>query len=279
MPPAAWVQGDDYAGGNPPFPNYVNTAAFDAWYTSSGTYRRFYDISYASAGVDHIIDSSVQFNGHNTLRMDFGAGHFGAGWDSLLSDDGDPVETNGPFFGGYQGIWLNKIFKAETGVMSDVGATGFGQGLVIFGIETNNFADQNIINRNGNIYLDVDYGGGHGGHQAPALICNENVFFGRSSGFGQLIVLYERINTLDDSFQLRVWAGDACSLGGVSPLYNQQHFPTSSAITNGVYGIRNYNAVYTLSGAIKHLWNAGTRYDPSFVSEGGSLNPYGVALT
>src|SRR5678815_595604 len=85
MPPAAWVQGDDYAGGNPPFPNYVNTAAFDAWYTSSGTYRRFYDISYASAGVDHIIDSSVQFNGHNTLRMDFGAGHFGAGWDSLLS--------------------------------------------------------------------------------------------------------------------------------------------------------------------------------------------------
>ena len=270
-------QGDDYNGGNPPLPAYVNTAAYDVYYEGS-TYRQVYDIAYASAGVDHRLTSSVMWNGHKTLEMDFGAGHFGGGWDSALSDDGDPVETNAPFFHGYRSLWLRRIFAAEAGVMSDAGAVGFNQGLVILGVNHQlSFSDSNIVNRGGNLYLDNGETVPHGGNSAPILIAPDN--FVGSGTFNELIMLLERENEGDGSYRVRVWYGVACSLGGVSPLVNQLFTPSGFAGTNGAAGVRNFNVLYTPTGGIKHLWLGLHEMGPRIGSEGGVDNPFGVGLT
>src|SRR5690349_7682809 len=109
--PVVWVQGDDYAGGNPPLLSYINTAAFEQWYGATNaagggyggaTFRHEYEFTNGNAGladVDYFIDSTEKFNGHNTLRMLSGhdtTTHFGAYHWSDVTDDGDPAETYPP---------------------------------------------------------------------------------------------------------------------------------------------------------------------------------------
>lgn len=282
----AYVQGDDYAGGNPPLPSYINTAAFDSWYEGTGTFREAYDNPYAAAGVDHRIDTVNTFNGHSTLQMDFGAGHFGAGWDTIPTDDGSPVETyysTGTDFGPKR-VWTRIIFNADAGVMSDVAATVPGTGLLILDLSGRN-VDVSIYNRQGLIKVEINSRTSFNGSLISNIfdVCNENVFVGRGDAFfGELIVLAE-CDEVANTLHTRIWAGQACMLTGVSPLVNQtasafgsSGFPVNARVQFD-FSFAHFNWFFTPSGAIKHL-NVGLweQEDPDKTS---SANPYGVSLT
>lgn len=277
----AYVQGDDLNGGNPPLPAYANTSAFDAYYTGSGTFREAYDNSYAAAGVDHRIDAMLPFNGHPTLQMDFGAGHFGAGWDTKHTDDGDPTETyytsapNGP-----TGFWFRRILKAEAGVMSDGAASAAFTGLTVVEIFGSNI-DYAINIRQGRVKVDVSHrpiSDGHAFQTDTFDVGAESLLVG-TAGFVELIGHYTRDLGARTS-RLKLWIGDACSLAAAAPTWDSgnvdSHIGTSgTSLTRelALSGfVSNFNYNFTPSGAIKHLNWALWEQEPDSVS----ANPYGV---
>lgn len=303
MPPALWVQGDDYNGGNPPLPAYANTAAFEAWYGATNgagsgyggpTFRHEYEFTNGNGGkadVDYFIDSVVKFNGHNTLRhlfgVDGGGSHFGAYHWSDLTDDGDPTESyppnaslNQPSINGSSNFpnsyWMRMIWKAEAGVMGNLAVTGVHQGLEIFGMSTGP-GTQHVILRQGKLKLDTvskQVSSSSPNVNVSTDICDETVFVGRGDAkFGDLIVYYEG-NQVSNTQKIKVWAGEACSLAGVSPIvnYSAPAFNTFQDIS----AIESFNVLYSYAGqAAKNLHVGGWKLVPGAIE----ANPWGVGLT
>jgi hypothetical protein len=299
--PVAWVQGDDYNGGNPPLPAYVNTAAFEAWYGATNgsgggyggpTFRHEYEFTNGNGGVDDVdyfIDSTVKFNGHNTLRHLFGhdtVNHFGAYHSCDLTDDGDPTETyppnaslNQPSINGASNYpnsyWMRTIFNGDAGFFPVGLSTTFTTGFEILGADVNNGIVQ-VSNRQGKIKLDTRSKQTFGSGTYTNIttdICDETVFYGRGDSlFGDLIVYYEG-NEVNNTQTVKVWAGDACSLAGVSPLVNQT-VPAFGFLD--IVNIEQWNTFYTVaSQPAKNMWCAGWKYVPAAIE----ANPWGVALT
>jgi len=279
----AGYQGDDFAGGNPPLPSYINTTAFDAWYEGSN-FREAYDTAYASAGVDHAIDSSVQFNGHSTLRQDWGAGHTGAGWDTVLTDDGDPTETaitdnTGSGAAGPIAQWMRMIWKSDPGIVPGSVVASY-EGLLIQQLKGRN-VDMSVYMRQGRLKLDVQTRTSFAaGFTVVTFDLCDSALFERTDGlFGELITLAE-VDEGANTMRVRAWAGNACSLGGVSPLVDQTitAFGNSGFAINGRlqfdFGESRFNWTFTPAGAIKSLWVALWETVPKSVA----ANPYGVAL-
>jgi hypothetical protein len=278
------VMGDDLNGGNPPLPAYVNTAAFDAFYTGSGTFRDAYNNGYAPSGVDHALDPVKTFNGRPTMQMSFGAGHFGAGWDTALTDDGDPTETSvtdgvGPGAFGPQAQWSRLIFEADAGVMSEAGLAS--EGLLIYAISGRNVG-LSIFNRQGLIKAELFHRIVFDGIGVTDIfdVCNENVFIGRGDAkFGELHTLCE-VDEGANTFRVRVWASEACMLAGVSPLLDQtvDAFARSGFAINGRlqfdFGESRFNWNFTPSGAVKSLNWALWETMPASTD----ANPYGDTL-
>ncbi len=303
--PVAFVQGDDYAGGNPPLPSYVNTAAFESWYGATNgsgggyggsTFRHEYEFSNGNDGkadVDYFIDSAVKFNGHNTLKHLFGhdgsGNHFGAYHWSDLTDDGDPTETyppnvslNQPSINGSShfpnSYWTRVIWKADAGFFPVGLSTLWGAGFEVIGLEISN-SNVYIINRQGKIKLDISTHLTHGAGVTHTTIdvCDENVFVGRGDSlFGDLIMYYEG-NEVTHNQIVKVWAGDQCSLAGVSPLVNNTvaAFGFSNDFLD-ISAIEMWNQFYAVaSQPAKNLWVAGWKLVPGAIE----ANPWGVALT
>jgi hypothetical protein len=101
-------QGDDFDGGNPPRTAYANTAAFEAYVETRADYTVYDGDDVAGSGA---IDAGHPFNGHNTLKGRYGgaAGYTGAGFDTVFTDDGDPVETPKS----YTDFWSLHTFEAQ----------------------------------------------------------------------------------------------------------------------------------------------------------------------
>lgn len=269
------VQGDDFNGGNPPLPSYADTAAFDVYYNGS-TFRDAYFNAYAGSGTDHRIDTTNQFNGHPTLQMDFGAGHFGAGWDTQHSDDGSPTETAtkpGNF-------WFRRVIKTDAGVMSDAGATTAFTGLTILDINGSNI-EYAINIRQGRIKLDVSHRPTSDGHafQTDTFDVGPETDLIGTAGWKELIGHYTKDLTARTT-RLKLWWGDACSLASAAPSYDSgdidSHIGTSgSSLTNELLlsgKANNFGQNFTPSGAIKHLNVALWEQEPETVN----ANPYGV---
>lgn len=299
MPPVAWVQGDDYAGGNPPLPSYVNTAAFEAWYGATNgagggyggaTFRHEYEFTNGNAGkagTDYMIDSSVQFNGHNTLKQVWSSTKAGAYHWSDLTDDGDPTETyppnaalNQPAINGASNFpnsyWARVIFQADASITS-ASSTTWGTGFEIFGFQTS--FNMYLINRQGKIKLDTEtrqVSSVSPGIAVSQDVCDESIFFARGDSlFGDLIVYYEG-NEVSDQLTVKVWAGDACSLTGVSPLvnYTVAAFDTFLSVS-AIEMWNNFFSLSALGAGDRNLWVAGWKLVPGAIE----ANPWGVALS
>src|SRR5678809_1802641 len=134
-----------------------------------------------------------------------------------------------------------------------------------------------LINRQGKIKLDtvtrqVSSVSAH--VQVSTDVCNENVFIGRGDAlFGELIFYYEG-SEVSDQLTFKVWAGDACSLAGVSPLVNY----TVAAFDTfmDVSAIEMWNFLYSglSSQPVKNLWVALWEHVPGAIE----ANPYGCLL-
>lgn len=85
------VQGDDFAGGVPPAPAYLDTAELLAY---AGT-RHDYDTAGGGLVGDALLDPAVRFNSRPTLELLVPAAPTSeyVGWWTRLSDNGDPTET------------------------------------------------------------------------------------------------------------------------------------------------------------------------------------------
>lgn len=291
-----FVQGDDFGGGNPPFTAYTNTADFDVFYLRS-TFRAAYSTPYdfINDGVSHLLDSSAPFHGHPTLKMTFGAspapsGHsfyVGAGWDAYLTDDADPTETyydNAPF--GPYALWQRLRWKADAGLMSDGSATSAFTGLAVLDASMRAW-EVTLCNRQGRIKADVQVQTQSNSALSNSFstttydVCDENIFVG-AADFGELIMLTEGDDTAH-TLRVRVWAGAACAMSGVSPLIDHTltayprisggSFTTSGTAHDGFIG--HFNWFFTPSGANKTL----TLADWELMPDSVDANPFGVALT
>lgn len=283
----AFVQGDDYNGGNPPLPAYANTAAFENYYTGV-SFREAYDsaIAGASDGTNYIIDNVLTFNGHNTLKMAYGkpaaTTYSGAGWNTVLTDDGDPVETYytaAPFGPLAQWFWLR--LKAANPVMLDVGATTAFTGLGLIEINGKNF-EVAVMNRQGRIKVDISHCTTlHGAFVIDTFdIAAESAIFG-SGQMNDLLVLVNNDDTAH-TIQARVWIGTACSMAGVSPIMNQTLTSFSHSVAGDSTGLAIsgpvhtwFDAQFTPSGALNYINVAGWMTVPLATE----ANPAGVALT
>lgn len=295
----AWVQAEDYNGGDPPKPAYAATSSFEDWYGATNgagggyggsTFRHCYEFTNGNSGlddVDYFIDTTVLFNGHNTLKQLFGhdtVTHFGAYHYSDLTDDGSPTETyppnaalNQPSINGSSNFpnsfWARVIFKGDAGLMQSA-TTTWGQGLEIFGFSAS--GNMYIINRQGKIKLDTrtrQTSPTGAFTNVSTDICNEDVFFGRADSlFGELIVYYEG-NEVTNQLNVKVWVGDQCTLGGTSPTVN---YTVAAFGFLDVSAIEMWNVLYSgLSGhTTKALWVALWEHVPGAIS----ANPYGVSL-
>jgi PKD repeat protein len=280
----AGYQGDDFAGGNPPLPSYVNTAAFDTYYTGS-TFRNAYSNGYSAAGIDHAIDSSVQFNSRATLRMDWGTGHNGAGWDTVVTDDGDPTETpivdgTGSGAAGPQSAWQRLIWMANVGIEPGTETTAF-TGLLVHMTNGRN-VNMSVYMRQGRLKIDVQKRASFAAAFTTVTydLCASSLFERVDGVFGEIITLVE-LDEGANTLRVRAWAGDACSLGGVSPIVDQTvgAFGNSGSAINGRlqldFGESRFNWTFTPTGAIKSLWVALWETVPKSIA----ANPFGVSLT
>lgn len=282
----AFVQGDDYNGGNPPLPAYANTAAYQGYYLGTSVFREAYDSAFsgASDGTNYIIDAVNTFNGHKTVKMGYGkpaaTSYFGGSWNTVFTDDADPTEvyyTAAPFGPLAQWFWLR--LKADAGVMSDAGAVSAFTGLGLIEINGRNF-EVAVMNRQGHIKVDISHCTVlHGAFTTDTFDLGlDSVIFG-SGNMNDLLVLVEGDNPAT-TLHVRVWIGTACSMAGVSPVLNQ----TLAAFSHSIAGdstalamdraVSWLDPVFTPSGALKYINVAGWMTVPLATE----ANPAGVAL-
>lgn len=286
---AAFSQGNNFNGDIAPFSSYANTAAYDADYLSGA--RRFYTSAFDSIqdGISHFIDAADLFNAHKTLAMTYGdlpapVGHpryVGAGWRSVPTDNGSPVETLytvAPF--GPTGLWGRAAWKAEAGVVSDVSATSQGEGLRVVGIAGRNISIDVFV-RSGHVYLEIGHKLTNGGGFTIDTIIDlglETTFVG-GAGYGDLILRYEGDNAAH-TMDVRAWVGAACTLGGVSPSYSDvltAHIGTvGSSLSHAlaVDDVTFFDNAFTPTGANKVLHVGYAR----IVTITERPNPWNVAL-
>ena len=278
----AFVQGDDFAGGNPPLPAYADTAAFDQYYTGI-IFREAYDSASAAAGVDHRMNAGIMFHGHKTFQMDYGAGHFGAGWLSIYTNDASPevYYTAAPF--GPTGLWFRIIWNAGAGVMSDATATTAFTGLTVFDISGSNIEYALNVRADGHLWLDYNHritSDGHAFQTDSSDLGAATDFVGRGDAlFGELIGHYTR-NLAGRTSRLKLWKGTACTLGAAVPAFDtgdiDSHIGTSGLSLNAELALNNAHQWmqrnFTPAGAIINLNIALWEMEPDSVN----ANPYGV---
>ncbi len=288
---AAGAQGDDFAGGNPPLPAYVNDASFNSYYNGS-PFRYSYYSGYNSPNDAHSLDTVNLFNGRQTLKMWFGkpaaTTYHGGGWSSFPSNDASPTETSNPTAAT---LWNRVRWRAESGVMTSGTEPGWGNGLQVIGVTAR--AWNAILSINGGRLM---FYGSFQENSDPTTGLNNNVeytvdlapettFVGRGDDlFGELIMLTETDNVAH-TVRVRVWAGEACAMAGVSPIYDHTYtcYPhifgiafQSSGLTISSSGeIAHFNDRFTPTGALKYLWVADWEMMPTTVA----ANPFGVSLT
>jgi len=281
----AFVQGDDYNGGNPPLPAYADTAAYESYYTGVN-FREAYDSAFAGAsdGINYVMDTVYTFNGHKTLKMGFGkpaaTSYFGGSWNTVFTDDGDPTEvyyTAAPFGPLAQWFWLR--MKGDSGVMSDAGATTAFTGLGLMEINGSNF-EVAVMNRQGRIKVDITHClAFHGAFSTDTFdIAPDSDLLGDGQ-MHDLLVLVEGDNPAT-TLHVRVWLGVACAMTGVSPIMNQTLTAQSHSVANDNKGLAMnsimswFDPVFTPSGALKYI-NVGGWMTVPLATE---ANPAGVAL-
>lgn len=282
----AFVQGDDYNGGNPPLPAYASTAAFQNYYLG-GVFREAYDSGFAgvSDGTNYIMDAVNTFNGHKTLKMAFGkpaaTTYSGAGWNQVLTDDGDPVETYytaAPF--GPLASWFWLRMKGDSGVMSDAGAITAFTGLGLIEINGKNF-EVAVMNRQGRIKVDISHClAFHGAFSTDTFDVVADTSLLGDGQMHDLLVLVEGDNPAT-TLHVRMWLGVACAMSGVSPLLDQTLTARSHSVAGDTYGLAIsgpvqswFDPVFTPSGALKYINVAGWMTVPLATE----ANPAGVAL-
>ena len=279
----AFVQGDDFHGGNPPLPAYANTAAFDTYYYGT-IFREAYDNAYDNIhdSISHTIDTVVKFDGHNTLKMGFGSipapsGHsfyFGAGWDCVPTDDGTPTESYydaSPF--GPLVVWHRVRWKAEAGIMSDSGVVegSQNQGLQVASI-VGYGTDVNIFIRGGRVKLDINRRPTSGGAFTTTTydLGPESVFVDRPDGFGELVWRYDA--SVANKVGTKIWLGDACTLGGTDPIVDTGALDAFTTHLNEVQYVSHFNWTFTPTGDVKYLWVA----DWKLVPESVNADPFNI---
>jgi hypothetical protein len=279
--PGTMVQGDDFAGGNPPLPAYINTSAFNQYYHQIAGFQYTYYNDYDSTDIAHELDLTRLFRSHPTLKMWFGkpasTTYAGAGWDSRAGTDATPDALQSPL---HNSIWYRCRWAADAGVMSQAGLTSGSQfqGLAVADIQANQ-VDALIANRAGHLYLDLQTRLSVGAAFTTQTydIGLETTFVGRGDNkFGELIVLAET-NEGANTVRIRVWTGEACTLTGVSPILDvtRAAFGLVAGVQLKFDWIYHFNWYFTPTGALKNLWVATWSRMPADTYP----NPYGVSLT
>lgn len=276
----AFVQGDDFDGGNPPLPAYLDTSVFDQYYWFASIFREAYDNAYANSQSHYALDNTVLFNGHKTWKQIWGTGKRGAGWNSVPTNDGSPTETyysnsphNGPL-----ALWHRMILRGDAGINTD-GTVAAGDAFE--GLELLTFSpldgEVGIFVRAGRIYLDISSREATAGANITVShdLGPESLLFDGTS-FKEFIAHVSSDPTAK-TITVGVWICDACNAAGVAPLIittkpNHRFDGTTPRV--GISDVSHFNYVFTPSGADKFIWVAGWSMIPDTVN----ANPYGVSL-
>ncbi len=228
-----WVMGDDFAGGNPPFPAYIDDAAFRSYFQGD-IYREWYGNVYSDdpTGVEFELDSAVIRNGHKCLRMSFGKNPLppsslravGAGWGGDFTDD-DPTEEHYYITPPYGTFGLAGRVRAfwEAGVMSDptILSTDLFEGLELF-TYSGRAVYFGVYVRAGHLYLDVQTNATDGGSPTATsfdLGLETDFFADRGDESAGEIGMHYQADNVAHSINIKIWLGDMCSLQGTEPSF------------------------------------------------------------
>lgn len=271
-------QADDYAGGNPRFPNYGSSTVLRDWVWDQTTFRGFYNGSLAHDSSQHILDTVETFNGRPSHRVEIYGDGYG-GWNAQFSDDTGPGDDSDYSHNEVTSVWVRIIFKLNAQAIS-IPASGTGNGLQIATLYGRNNYNP-LIWANGHLYHDIQTRLTLDGAETRREIVDLGAITDISNGEWMEMILWAGIPS-SNTQQNMAWLGLACELSGVSPLSNR---------SNTAFGTTGHPAIDFRDLDLAYYTNGGStlfsdpkpaviyslieiRHLNSFAD-----NPFGVSLT
>ena len=212
----AGIQGEDYAGGNPRFPNYLSSTNLRNLVVDEVPYRALYNATLTRFSTSIRLNTTTGvFNGRPSLEFDVDGDGYGV-FNSRFSDDTGAGDDSDFTHWESTSIWIRSIFKLNQDAI-DLPSGGTGRGLQLAALYGRNNYNP-VIFAGGHVYQDIQTRASLDAAQTRREFVDLGAVPAIAADNWVEMIIYGAGDEGAHTQRNMLWIGDACSLSGASPL-------------------------------------------------------------